>query len=150
MEDARTHKYTCLLTYLLTHSRTLTHSHAHTHSHTITLTHTNSHSLTQILTPWSTVLLENLTGSQLVKKFTTFYGIRRLITALTIARHLSLSSARSIQSIIPHPTSRRPIFNIILPSRPVSSKWYISSVNAFNLSHTCYVYMPRAHHFEII
>ena len=44
-----------------------------------------------ILTPWSRVRLENLTGSQLVKKFPSFCGTRRLITAFTSARHLSLS-----------------------------------------------------------
>jgi hypothetical protein len=37
--------------------------------------------------------------SQLVKKFPTFYGIRRFITAFTRARHLSLFSASSIQSM---------------------------------------------------
>ena len=42
-------------------------------------------------TPWSRVLLEKLAGLQLVKKFSAFYGTRRLITALTSARHLSLS-----------------------------------------------------------
>ena len=50
-----------------------------------------------LLTPRSGVL-EKLTGSQLVKKFPTFYGTLRLITALTSARHLSLSWATSIQS----------------------------------------------------
>jgi hypothetical protein len=30
--------------------------------------------LTYFLTPWSRVLLEKLTGLQLVKKFLTFYG----------------------------------------------------------------------------
>jgi len=34
-----------------------------------------------LLTPWNRVLLEKLTGLQLVKKFPTFYGIRRFITA---------------------------------------------------------------------
>ena len=42
-------------------------------------------------TPWSTVLLEKLTGLQLVKKFPAFYGTGRFITAFTSARHLSLS-----------------------------------------------------------
>ena len=46
---------------------------------------------TYLLTPWSRVLLENLTGFQLVKKFPIFYGTRRFITAVTSARHLSLS-----------------------------------------------------------
>ena len=39
----------------------------------------------------STVLLEKLTGFQLVKKFPAFYGTRSFITAFTSARHLSLS-----------------------------------------------------------
>jgi hypothetical protein len=47
--------------------------------------------LTYLLTPWSRVLLEKLTGLQLVKKFPSFYGTRRYLTALTSARHLSLS-----------------------------------------------------------
>jgi len=44
-----------------------------------------------LLTPCSTVLLEQLTGSQLVKKFPAFYITRRFITAFTSPRHLSLS-----------------------------------------------------------
>jgi hypothetical protein len=44
-----------------------------------------------LLTPWREVLLEKLTGLQLLKKFPAFYGTRRFITAFTSARHLSLS-----------------------------------------------------------
>jgi len=44
-----------------------------------------------LLTLWSRVLLEKLTGLQLVKKFPAFYGTRRFITAFTNARQLSLS-----------------------------------------------------------
>ena len=51
------------------------------------------------------VLLEKLTGSQPVKKFPSFYETRIFITAFTSARHLFLSWASSIQSILPHPTS---------------------------------------------
>ena len=40
-------------------------------------------------TPWCRVLLEQLTGLQLVKKFPAFHGTRRFITALTSVRHLS-------------------------------------------------------------
>ena len=61
--------------------------------------------LTYLLTPWSRVLLEKLTGSQLVKKFPALYGTRRFITAFTSARRLSLSRASLIQSMPPHPTS---------------------------------------------
>ena len=62
-----------------------------------------------LLTPWCRVLLEKLTGLQLVKKFPTFHRTRRFITALTSVRHLSLSWASPIQSIYPHPTSWRSI-----------------------------------------
>jgi len=58
---------------------------------------------TYLLTPWCRVLLEKLTGLQLVKKFPAFHGTRRFITALTSVRHLSLSWASPIQSIYPHP-----------------------------------------------
>ena len=44
-----------------------------------------------LLTPRSTVLLEKITDPQPVKKFPAFYVIRRFITALTSACHLSLS-----------------------------------------------------------
>ena len=62
-----------------------------------------------LLTPWCRVLLGQLTGLQLVKKFPAFHGTRRFITALTSVRHLSLSWASPIQSIYPHPTSWRSI-----------------------------------------
>ena len=65
--------------------------------------------LTYLLTPWCRVLLEKLTGLQLVKKFPAFHGTRRFITALTRVRHLSLSWASPTQSIYPHPTSWRSI-----------------------------------------
>ena len=58
-----------------------------------------------LLSPWCRVLLEKLTGLQLVKKFPAFHGTRRFITALTSVRQLSLSWASPIQSIYPHPTS---------------------------------------------
>ena len=70
--------------------------------------------LTYLLTPLSRVLLEKLTGLQLVKKFPAFHGTRRFITALTSVRHLSLSWASPIQSTYPHPTSWRSI--LILPT----------------------------------
>ena len=65
--------------------------------------------LTYLLTPWCRVLLEKLTGLQLVKKFHAFHGTRRFITALICVRHLSLSWASPIQSIYPHPTPWRSI-----------------------------------------
>ena len=65
--------------------------------------------LTYLLTPWCRVLLEKLTGLQLVKKFPAFHGTGRFITALTSVRHLSLSWASPIQSIYPPPTTWRSI-----------------------------------------
>ena len=62
-----------------------------------------------LLTPWCRVLLEKLTGLQLVKKFPAFHGTRMFITELTSIRHLSLFWASPIQSIFPHPTSCRSI-----------------------------------------
>ena len=62
-----------------------------------------------LLTPWCRVLLDKLTGLQLVNKFPAFHGTRKFITALTSLRHLSLSWANPILSIYPHPTSSRSI-----------------------------------------
>ena len=65
--------------------------------------------LNYLLTSWCRVLLEQLTGLQLVMKFPAFHGTRRFITAPTSVRHLSLSWASPIQSIYPHPASWRSI-----------------------------------------
>jgi hypothetical protein len=58
---------------------------------TYLLTYILTYLLTYLLTQWSRVLLEKLTGLQLVKKFPAFYGTGRFVTAFTSARHLSLS-----------------------------------------------------------
>jgi len=62
-----------------------------------------------MLKTWCRVLLEKLTGLQLVKKFPEFHGTRKFITALTSVRHLSLPWVSPVQSICPHPTSCRSI-----------------------------------------
>jgi len=80
--------------------------------------------LTYLLTPWSRVLFEKLTGSQLVKKFPAFYETQMFITAFTSTRHLSLSWARSIQSMPPS-NSLKIHFNINLPSTPGFSKCFL-------------------------
>ena len=61
--------------------------------------------LAYLLTPWSRVLLEKLTGFQLVKKFPAFYGTRRFITAFTSARHLSPILSQFDPVHTPHSTS---------------------------------------------
>ena len=63
----------------------------------------------ELLTPRCRVLLQKLTGLQVVNKFPAFHGTRRFITALTTVRQMSLSWASPIQSIYPHPTSSRSI-----------------------------------------
>ena len=62
--------------------------------------------LLNLLTPWSRVLLEKLTNSQLVKKFSAFYGTRRFIHKCPQLVPIWTSS---IQSIPPRPISRRTI-----------------------------------------
>ena len=51
-----------------------------------------------ILTPWSRVLFEKLTGSAASQEIPRIFEIRRFITILTSARHLSLSWGNSFQS----------------------------------------------------
>ena len=82
----------------------------------------NAHSQKRkyLLTPWCRVLLEKLTGLQLVKKFPAFHGTRRFITALTGVRQLSLFWASPIQSIS-HLLEIHP--NIIHPSTPRFPQW---------------------------
>jgi len=76
-------------------------------------------------TAWGRVL-EKLTGLQLTKKFPAFYGTRRFITAFTTARHLSLSTASSIQSIPPTTYFLKIHLNIIFPSTPGSPQCSLS------------------------
>jgi len=106
---------------------------------------------TYLPTPWSRVLLEKLTGFQLVKELPAFHETRRLITAVTSPRHLSvLSWATSIQSMPPHPTSWSSILilssqlRLGLPSRISVRFPHQNPVHATRLPHTRY--MPRPSH----
>ena len=107
--------------------------------------------ITYLLTPWSRALLEKLTGLQLVKKFPAFYGTRRFITAFTSARHLFLSWASSIQSILPTFHFLNINLNIILPSKPgsppeVSFSQVSPAKPCIHLSFSHMCYMPRPSH----
>ena len=81
---------------------------------------------------------------QPIKKRPVFYATWMSITAFTTAWHLSLSWARSIQSICPTDLFKIH-FSITLPSRLRSSKWNFSlrfptkTRYASSLSHTCYM-----------
>ena len=146
----RVYTYSSLLTYLFTYLLT--------YLITCLLTYLLTYLLTHSLTPCSRVLLENLTDSHLVKKFPALYGTLKFITSLTrSARHLSLSWAKSIQSMPPRPTSWRSI-SILFPSTPGSSKfskWSLSlrfphqtPVYTSTLPHTRY--MPHLSQFFFI
>jgi len=102
-----------------------------------------------LLAPWSRVFPEKLICSQLVKKFPTFYGTRKSITAFTSARHLSLSWARSIQSMPYHSTSWRSTLILFshlslgLPSSLFPSFPHQNTVCATPIPHTCYTYVLK-------
>ena len=87
----------------------LSYSPLHCYEHIKMPTYLLIYLFTCLLTPWCRVLLEKLTGLQLVKKFPAFHGTRRFIIAFIIVRHMSLSWASPVQSIYPHPTSWRSI-----------------------------------------
>ena len=107
---------TYLLIYILNYIFTYLHTHLIPYLFTYLFTYLLiyllayfTYLLTYLLTPCSTALPEKLTGSQPVKKFPSFYGTLKFITAFTSARRLSLSWASSVHSMPPHPTSRRSI-----------------------------------------
>ena len=73
---------------------------------------------------FSLFLLEKLAVSRLTKKFPTFYVTPMFITALTTARHLSLSQATAVmfRSV---PSSHFKNYNTV-PSASTFSKWSLS------------------------
>jgi len=101
----------------------------------------------KILTPWSRVLLEKLTGSTASQEIPRIFGTRRFLTVLTNARHLSLSWANFIQSPQTPPTSWRSI--LILSSHlrlglPNGLFPHQNPVHTSPLPHTRH--MPRPSH----
>ena len=73
---------------------------------------------TYLLTPRCRVLLEKLTGLQLVKKFPAFHGTRRFNTALRSVRHLSIPIPYTPPSPHPYAPHAQPIsfFSILSPA----------------------------------
>jgi len=106
-----TNVYVCIYIYICTYIYIYTHTRIPVHTlYIFQITYLLSYSLTYLLTPCSTVLLEKLTGFQLVKKFPAFYGILIQIDPVHA------------------PTSHFLKFhlNIILPSTPGSPQWSLS------------------------
>jgi len=77
-------------------------------SHSVMLTDLLNYLFSYLLTPWSRVLLEKMTSSQLVTEIPAFYGTRRFIAAFTGACHLSLFWVTSVQSMSPIPRPEDP------------------------------------------
>ena len=99
-----------------------------------------------LLTPWSGVLLEKLTGFQLVKKFPAFYGTRRFISAFTSAPPPVpiLSQLDPVHT----PTSHFLKINLnnILPHGTGSPSWSLS----FRFPHQIPVYVSPLPHTRYI
>ena len=104
---------------------------------------------TYLLTPWCRVLLEKLTGLQIVKKFPALHRTRRFITALT-TRPPSvciLDQPNPVHIPTSHLLEIHP--NIIHPSTPRSPQWSPSlrfpqqdPIHPPLLSHTCHMPSP--------
>ena len=109
----------------------------------LVLAYLRTNLLTYLFTPFSRVLLEKLTNSQLVKKFPTYCGTRSFITTFTSACHMSLSFSDGsyIKSYLPN----QPITtNRFLPEKLIVSEppifygmWW------FNMTNT------TSHHFYL-
>ena len=82
--------------------------------------------ITYLLNPWCRVLLEKLTGFQLVKKLPAFHVTRRFITALTKRPPLVpvLGQPNPVHIPTSHLLEIHP--NIVHPSTPRSPQWPLS------------------------
>jgi len=116
-------------------------------THSYLLTFLLIYLLTYLLTPWSRVLLEKLTGSQLVKKFPHFTEPEGSLPHSPVPPNCPYPETDQSSSCTP-PHFLKIHLGIILPFTPGSSKWSLSvrfpdQIPAYTsfLPHTCY--MPR-------
>jgi hypothetical protein len=100
--------------------------------------HKNTFQWRILLSLWRTVLLHQLTGTQLLRKFPSIYATRRFTVEFTRNRHGSLSWARCIQFTTSHPISLRsaPILSSCLRINPrlVSSRFQTNISYPFLIS----------------
>ena len=90
--------------------------------------------LIYLLPPCSSVLLENLTGSQGGKKFSAFYGIRRFITAFIKCPLLAPILSQINPVHVPPFNFLKIHFSINLSSMTGSPKWSLSLKSPHQLS----------------
>jgi len=95
-----------------------------------------------LLNPWRRVLLEKLTGSQLVKNFPAFYGTRRFNTGFTSARHLSQINPVHVPIPLPEdPPIYALVFQVVsftqvLPPKPCIHLYFPQSCYMTRPSHS--------------
>jgi hypothetical protein len=102
-----------------------------------------------ILTPWSRVFLEKVTGFQLIKKFSAFHcSIHKCPPLVPILSQLDLVHTPTSHFLKIH-------LNIILPSTPGSPEWAFSL--RFSYQNTVYAsprtqtrYIPRPSHSSLL
>jgi len=104
--------------------------------------------LTYLLTPWSRVLLENLTGLKLVKKFPHF-----METEVSLPHSRVPVACPFLRQLDPlhNPTSHflKIHRNIILPFRPGSPKWSLSLRFLHQTQYTTLLSPYSLHHSPI-
>ena len=104
--------------------------------------------LTNLLAPWSRVLLQKLTTSQLVKKFPAFYGTRGSLPHLQVPTTSPYSEPVPSSPSPPHPTSWRSILilsshiHLGLPSGLFPSGSPPKLVYTFPVPLMCYMPLP--------
>ena len=113
--------------------------------------------ITYLLTPWCRVLLEKLTGLQLVKKFPAFHGTRRFITALTSVPRMrvflnkvfyreGLLAPRPTPKLEDHPSSavRDCLFNLFTATLLIGGRSSIRNLRR------CHVVVTGTNYMELM
>ena len=105
----------------------------------------------QYITPWSRALIEKLTGSELVKKFSIFYGTQKFITAFRNSDTCPCRQPDQPNPCLPYPLLEDSF--LYYPPIRVQVLQVVSfpqvsppiSLRTSPVSHACH--MPRSSHF---